>query len=57
VRAFVSQLVAKKRERNRYGTVGKGFKVLLEVCLGALAARTDRNGKVLKRAATRREFV
>lgn len=50
-------LDAKQRERKRYGTVGKGLKVLLEVRLGALAARTDRNGKVLERSAAGRELV
>jgi hypothetical protein len=45
------------REGKGYSTVGEGLKVLLEVCLGALAARTDRNGKVLERGTARREFI
>jgi hypothetical protein len=44
-------------ENNWYGTIGKGLKVLLKVRLGALAARTDRNSKVLERGAARGELV
>ena len=56
---LVSQmgLDAKQRERKRYSTVGKELKALLEVHLGALASRTDRNGKVLERSAAWRELV
>ena len=45
------------KEGKRYGTVGKGLEVLLEVRLGALATRTDRNGKVLVGGAARRELI
>ena len=47
----------RNREKGEIRTVGKGLKVLLEVRLCALAARTDRNGKVLERSAARRELV
>ena len=42
---------------NTIRTVGKGLKVLLEVGLGALAARADRDGEILEGSATRRELV
>lgn len=44
-------------EGKRHGTVGEGLEVLLEVRLGALATRTDGDGKVLVGGAARRELI
>jgi hypothetical protein len=43
--------------RDTIRTVDKGLKVLLEVGLGTLAARADRDGEVLEGGTARRELV
>jgi hypothetical protein len=44
-------------QRKGKRTVVKGFEVLLEVGLGTLTARTDRDSEVFERGAARRELV